>query len=257
VLALAISNSGAEGSGKIQDNSFLIEEAYNQEDGVVQHISAFQYSKKTRAWIFTFTQEWPVPKQKHQLSYTIPVMRTAGDPAETGFGDVALNYRYQLVMKDHLAVAPRFSVILPSGDYRKGLGKDAYGYQFNLPISVELSETWVTHLNAGATLTPGSREPGGAKADTMAYNAGASLIWLTSETFNVMLEAVVNSFESVMPDGSKQRGSTFFLNPGVRYAVNYPSGLQIVPGIAAPTGIGASHGDYGLFLYLSFEHPMF
>lgn len=184
-------------------------------------------------------------------------MRTAGDPAETGFGDVGLNYRYQLVLKDHLAVAPRFSVILPSGDYRKGLGTDAYGYQFNLPISVELSETWVTHLNAGATLTPGSRAPGGSKADTMASNAGASLIWLTSETFNVMLEAVVNSFESVMPDGSKQRGSTFFINPGVRYAINYPSGLQIVPGLAAPTGLGALHGDYGLFLYLSFEHPMF
>jgi hypothetical protein len=42
VLALGINNSGAEGAGKIQDNSFLIEEAYNQEDGVVQHISAFQ-----------------------------------------------------------------------------------------------------------------------------------------------------------------------------------------------------------------------
>ena len=29
-------------AGPIQDNSFLVEEAYNQEDGVVQHISFFE-----------------------------------------------------------------------------------------------------------------------------------------------------------------------------------------------------------------------
>ena len=58
---------------KIQDNSFLLEEAYNQEDGVIQHIQMFQYLKKSKDWFYTFTQEWPVPKQAHQLSYTIPV----------------------------------------------------------------------------------------------------------------------------------------------------------------------------------------
>ena len=36
----------------IQDNSFLVEEAYNQEDGVVQHISFFQYLPTT-GWAFT------------------------------------------------------------------------------------------------------------------------------------------------------------------------------------------------------------
>ena len=34
--------SMAEEVRKIQDNSFLLEEAYNQEDGVVQHIQTFQ-----------------------------------------------------------------------------------------------------------------------------------------------------------------------------------------------------------------------
>ena len=63
----------AEETKKIQDNSFLIEEAYNQEPGVVQHINTFMYLKKSKSWIYTFTQEWPVPKETHQLSYTIPV----------------------------------------------------------------------------------------------------------------------------------------------------------------------------------------
>ena len=41
---------------KIQDNSFLIEEAYNQEPGVIQHIQTFQYMKDG-TWGYTFTQE--------------------------------------------------------------------------------------------------------------------------------------------------------------------------------------------------------
>ncbi|HWH76104.1 MAG TPA: hypothetical protein VNT76_01990, partial [Candidatus Binatus sp.] len=46
----------------IEDNSFLIEEAYNQEAGVVQHIWNAIYTKSGRShgWNFSFTQEWPV-----------------------------------------------------------------------------------------------------------------------------------------------------------------------------------------------------
>jgi hypothetical protein len=41
----------------------------------------------------------------------------------------------------------------------------------------------------------------------------------------------------------------------VRAAFNFSSGLQIVPGIAAPLGAGSSSGEKGVFVYLSFEHP--
>jgi hypothetical protein len=45
------------------------------------------------------------------------------------------------------------------------------------------------------------------------------------------------------------------VNPGLRYAIDLPSGLQIVPGISMPIGIGPSEGEYGGLFYLSFEHP--
>ncbi|MGC2062280.1 MAG: hypothetical protein WA610_04830 [Thermodesulfovibrionales bacterium] len=257
VLLLLSGVSYAGESKKIQDNSFLIEEAYNQEAGVVQHIQTFQYLKKSKSWMYTFTQEWPVPKETHQLSYTIPVAHFHEDGSTTGLGDILLNYRYQLIMKDALAIAPRFSLILPTGSYKKGLGAGTVGYQANLPVSIELSDKFVTHWNAGATYTPHSRESGGAKANTMGYNLGASVIWLTSENFNVMTEAVWNSNQVVNPDGSKSRDKSFFVNPGVRYAINFPSGLQIVPGISFPVGIGPSKKEYGMLLYLSFEHPLF
>lgn len=46
-----------------------------------------------------------------------------------------------------------------------------------------------------------------------------------------------------------------FVSPGVRWAHDFDSGLQIVPGIAVPLGLGPSHADRAVFFYLSFEHP--
>lgn len=247
----------AEEVKKIQDNSFLLEEAYNQEDGVVQHIQMFQYFKKSKNWQYTFTQEWPVPKQANQFSYTIPVAHMSDPANASGIGDIALNYRYQAVFKDHIALSPRFSLILPTGDYKKGLGTDSVGLQVNIPLSVELSDKFVTHWNLGATYTPNSKEPGGAKVDTTGFNYGASLIYLATENFNLMIETAGTSGESVQPDGSKQQSSTFFINPGVRFAINLKSGLQIVPGFSIPIGVGPSKGEYGGLAYLSFEHKMF
>lgn len=54
----------------IEDNSFLIEEAYNQEQGVVQHIfnAAHISDSRRQGWSFNFTQEWPVFSSDHQFS---------------------------------------------------------------------------------------------------------------------------------------------------------------------------------------------
>lgn len=239
---------------QIQDNSFLIEEAYNQEAGVVQHINTFTLFDDSDEsgvgddWVYTFTQEWPAPSLRHQLSATLPYLRLTGSPdGDRGLGDVALNYRYQLVGsgKDAVAFSPRLSLLLPTGDEDQGRGAGALGYQVNLPLSVVLSPRAVTHVNVGATFTPGAKEPGGAEADLEVYNFGQSFIWLLKERVNLMLEMAMTSGDD----------ESFFVNPGVRWAHDLPSGLQIVPGIAFPIGVGPSQGERAVFLYVSFEHP--
>lgn len=241
---------------KIQDNSFLVEEAYNQEAGVVQHIQSFQYMKGDK-WLYTFTQEWPVPKETHQFSYTIPMTKLEAPDRNTGLGDILLNYRYQAVLKEHIAASPRFSLVLPTGDSKKGLGTGTVGYQVNLPVSVELSDKFVTHWNLGWTFTPNSKNDAGEKADTLATNYGASLIYLATENFNLMLEAAGSAGQKVVGQGVTASDNTLFINPGMRFAINCRSGLQIVPGISFPIGIGPSKGEYGALAYLSFEHPLF
>jgi hypothetical protein len=240
----------------IQDNSFLIEEAYNQEASVVQHISTFARESGSQAWAYTFTQEWPLFSQRHQLSFTLPVISN-GRSQGNGIGDVAINYRYQLAdgKGSGILAAPRFSVILPSGDERRDRGAGGLGVQINLPLTIEHSEHVATHWNAGGTLTPSARNAAGDEATTRSYFLGASAIWLPLSTLNFMLEAAWARNEAVAGPNERVGEKSFFLSPGVRGAINFASGLQIVPGLAFPIGIGPSRGDRMIFLYLSFEHP--
>jgi hypothetical protein len=240
-------------SGPIQDNSFLIEEAYNQEPGVIQHINTFARSRGG-AWGYSFTEEWPVLGQTHQASVTFTAVGPEGVSA--GVGDLALNYRLQAIGSGdtRVAFAPRLTMLLPTGDSSRGLGSGGAGVQVNLPLSVVLAERLVTHLNVGGTYVPSARDVTGEKGASTTFAGGPSLIWLAHPNFNVMLEAVYTTTGIALPAGT-QRAETFTINPGLRGAINFASGLQIVPGVAVPIGVGPSRGERGLFFYLSFEHP--
>jgi hypothetical protein len=244
--------------GPIQDNSFLIEEAYNQETGVVQHISTFTRYQESKDWIYTFTQEWPIGSIQHQLSFTLPWQRfgTSLD-GKQAFGDVALNYRYQLLGDGNakVALSPRVSVLLPTGDEKKGFGRGATGLQLALPMSVALSDAFVAHTNVGLTLTPKAKNTFGEKANTQDVSLGQSLIWLAHPRFNVMLEYVHTQAQAVVGPDPTEKATATYLSPGIRWSYNFPSGLQIVPGLAMPIGVGASRGEKAIFLYVSFEHP--
>ena len=258
IAPLAHAQASSPSEPGIQDNSFLVEEAYNQEFGVVQHINSFSYLADSKDWVYSFTQEWPVPGIRHQLSYTLTALRPGSFSSQgPGFGDVVLNYRYQLVGTGdtRVAVAPRFSLILPSGNSNRAQGAGATGYQTNLPASVVLNRRFVTHWNAGATFIPHARNAAAERASVVAYNLGQSVIWQTTPRFNVMLETFFLRGQGIVAPGKTEWSTTLFVNPGIRWAYNFKNGLQIVPGIAMPIGIGPSYGEKGVFLYLSFEHP--
>ena len=202
----------------IQDNSFLMEEAYNQEEGVVQHINTVQ-RMRGGAWVATFTQEYPVPRQAHQLSYTIPYERSGEAGAPAGLGDVALNYRYQLAGSGEttFACAPRFTLLLPTGNEKKGLGSGGTGVQVAVAASTVLSSEFVTHTNLGGTYTWSARNARGEKADTRGHNAGQSLVWTVSPVFNVLVETVWSREQEVVAPGRARGSNSFFISPGIRW----------------------------------------
>ncbi len=238
-LAAALSLAAAPSSAQtehIADNSFLVEEAYNQEPGVVQHVGTYSRLEGGRAWDFGFTQEWPFRSMRHQLSYFVPVLRADG--AGTGLGDLQLNYRYQLVGDGEtpLHVAPRFSLLLPTGSEEAGRGGGSVEVQAGVPVSYVVSDALAAHWNGSLAL-------GGESGDLEA-GLGASAILRVHRSVNLMLETVWDSADD----------DVVLLNPGVRWAFDFAGGLQVVPGVAYTFALGADDAD-ALFLYLSFEHP--
>ena len=243
----------------IEDNSFFIEEAYNQETGVIQHISNGVYFRQPqRNIIYTFTEEWPLKSITHQISFTVPY-GFLNQNTVRGIGDVILNYRYQMLTKeDWAASSPRLSLIFPTGNEGQGLGLGSAGVQVNLPFSKRISNEFVTHVNAGFTLLPRINValPNGEseKKSLSSYNIGASVIWLVKSNFNVMFEYLTNFNGEVDTLGEISHSTETILSPGFRVAIDIGS-LQVVPGFALPFSFTKDEMRVGSFFYLSFEHP--
>ncbi len=251
----------------IADNSFLIEEAYNQEPGVVQHIfnAVYTHDPIRHGWTFSFTQEWPVPAQEHQLSYTIPSSHIwdSGE-CQCGIGDIILNYRYQALEEGERqpAFAPRFSLILPTGDRRRGTGDGVVGYQWSLPFSKKVASRLAVHANLGLTYLPHVRSPLSSgelsqPRSLVSYNLGASAIFALLPRLHLLLEWVSNFEHNITDVGNTVRVFNPVISPGFRTAVVNEENLQVVIGAAMPIGLNRNADNYGAFLYFSVEHRLF
>lgn len=189
--------------------------------------------------------------------YTISALKAEenGDP---GFGDLLLNYRYQILGDGEakLAVAPRVTLIVPSGSTKNSTGYGGTGVQSTVPARLVLRRHLVSHYDLGGTWVPRAQDAAKDKAASYGYNAAGSLIWLAHPQFNAMFETSWTSSHLVSRPHGTDAQKTLWLAPGARFAFNFRSGLQIVPGVAYVAGVGPSDGDRGVFVYLSLEHPM-
>lgn len=247
----------------IEDNSFFVEEAFNQSAGVIQFISTCYIDNfSSRNVAYSFTQEIPIKDVKHQFSYSINYFSMLSQtPGLYGLGDLMLNYRYELKGKDDWAlITPRFSLILPTGDFRKGLGDGAWGSQFNLPVTKMLSNKLVFHYNTGFTFLKDAKfafSDAAAGEDVKrkhltGINVGASLIWMPVSKVNFMFEYVSNINDSFNEAGEVHKSHQLIFNPGLRYAFDLGK-CQIVPGISLPVSVEGLSRQSGAFIYLSIE----
>jgi hypothetical protein len=235
---------------EIVDNSFFVEEAFNQDRGVFQNI--FSWSRDGSGdWIASFTQEWPAPNVTHQLSYTIPFV---GGATATHFGGVLLNYRMQVFgeRQRRPAFSPRFSVILPTG--RDIDETDRPGVQFNLPFSKQFGDFYV-HLNAGATWLHGVSAGETSRANLTSPVYAGSVIWHTRPYLNLMLESVLTMQDTVIDEDSTSAQRIATIAPGIRGGWTIGD-RQVVLGGAVPITFAESEPRSTAFLvYFSYELP--
>ena len=234
---------------EITDNSFLVEEAFNQEPGIFQNI--LTVSRPNRGvWETGFTQEWPVVSQKHQLSFTIPY--TSTDSA-AGVGDAYVHYRLQVFdgSDARTAFSPRVSLVVPSGSTSTGLGNGSLGWEFNLPFSRQVGDVFY-HWNAGMTHLP-SAQIDGVDYNLITPRVAGSAIWRVRPMFNLMFESVVEWEEGVV-DGQTARDTIVTLLPGFRTGWNVGES-QVIVGAGVPLTRRGAGDSTGLFLYFSYELP--
>lgn len=227
---------------EIADNSFLVEEAFNQEAGIFQNILLIQ-RPAPRVWSFEFTQEWPLGGERHQLSYTVPLVAikaSGADSYDVDRGTIGLHYRLQLLSEvdGQPAVSPRLSLLIP--DFPESDAQ--FGIQLNLPASKQFSDFYV-HANAGYTIEGIASEPGAAGR----ASAAGSLIYRALPMVHLMLESVFRAEEY----GSAH---SLLISPGFRAGWNVGN-RQWVLGAAVPIGVLEQDESAAFLLYVSYELP--
>ncbi len=234
---------------EILDNSFLVEEAFNQEAGIFQNVLNVVRSDGGN-WDLAFTQEWPVFGQRHQASYTLLYASTGGG---YGFGDVMLHYRLQALSERAgvPAFSPRISLIAPTGSVSKGLGNGSLGWQVNLPFSKQIRDVYL-HWNAGFTHTPNA-ETGGSTHNLATPHVAASAIVRLRPMLNLMFESIA-AWEALVEDGRGSHMPVVTLSPGLRGGWNIGD-TQTILGLSLPLTMSDGDVSVGAFGYLSYELP--
>jgi len=242
---------------EIVDNSFLVEEAYNQEAGIFQNIFGALRNEGGQ-WAATFTQEWPAPGVRHQLSYAL----VFDNEGRGSMGDVAINYRYQLRTGEGggTALSPRVSLLLRARR-EHSLEAARVGMELNLPASRQFGNIFL-HGNAGVRMYPqveSSVFPSPvelqAPHDVALVNPflAGSAILRVKPMLNLMFESVVLFEEHIVGRARTARDTTVILSPGARFGWNLGD-HQLILGAAVPITF-ADETDAGVLLYFSYELP--
>lgn len=260
-LAAQVGPGGvAKWSEVLQDNSFLVNEAYNQDPDQVQHVLTGWYFPNPSVWVLTFDDQWPVAGQKHQMDLYVP-FGTQGAIDPHGFGDIQIGYQYQAKLQGEgssFSFAPGVKLSLPTGSWTKGLGFGCPGVVLGLPFSKRLSEHVEVHLNLGGSWYPNAKtlDDTGAtvKGSLSTLSEGASIVIHVNPTLNLSLELVGAQAEALGERRRKLWGDTVFLSPGLAHAINFKSGAQLTLGASVPFGLNRQSPSSSLFLYVSLEH---
>ena len=235
---------------RIADNSFFVEEAFNQEGGIFQNI--FGAVRSGGTWAAAFTQEWPVGSQAHQISYTLAWLDTG---SEVGFADTLINYRYQALVEGpgRPAFSPRISLVLPTGRFEDALGSGSPGLQANLPFSKQTGDMY-WHWNAGLTWLPAADTEDADQTQSLTSPfLAASGIYRLRPMLHLMLEGVINWEQSAAVAGPS-RETFVTMSPGARGGWNLGD-RQLIVGVAAPITWGGDATEAGGFVYVSYELP--
>lgn len=249
-LVFLFAPGGASQEFPLRDNSFLIEEAFNQEPGKVQtKLRFFRVEEDTELRI---GQEWPLGGQRHQLSFTLP-FRANTEEELFRLTDVRLTYGLQAQEEGpgRPAFAPRLTAILPTAEEEDREGQGTPGIELLLPFSKQVGGTYL-HANLGMTHRFGV--DAGLDKERLLFTpfVGGSAVLRVTRGLDLLLETRADFQEQATGQGGADRETKWLLNPGVRFGREFGDNL-LVAGAAAPLGLAGPLREVGFFGYISYE----
>jgi len=233
----------------LEGNSFLVEEAYNMDEG---HLAQTATMRRDRGgdWMLVSSQDWALGSSRHQGGFAFAYGRQQGPGSSAGAGDTALNYRFQLADGDEgPALTPRLTVSWPTGSPERGLGTGGVGLAVNLPASKRWGDWGATHLNLGGGYTPGGRDGSGATMASSFLAAGGSVAWAPRGEINLLLETL---FTRSWAAGAAS--DSLVVSPGVRAGTTLGA-VKVVAGLSAPLGVLPADRRLAVIGYLSIDLP--
>ena len=186
-----------------------------------------------------------------------------------GIGDILLNYRYQALEEGEVkpAFAPRFSLILPTGNRDAARAMAWSAINGRLPFSKKLGPRFAPNANFGVNLScPRVRSAWAAARGTLSPRH--SLV-----TYNVGAQRDIRAIAAVSPDArvdwrAPRKASMMRARPGGHSCRHCLPGFRDGGGergeIAGrrrrwrcPIGLNHKADNHGAFLYFSIEHNLF
>jgi hypothetical protein len=253
------------GQPRIEDNSMFLEEAFNQEKGIIQHINNLVVpSTEEDEMEYSYSEEIHITRRSQfSFSLHIPIERSIGNTeTASGLGDTYFSYRYTIMDKyDPVMIIPRITLIVPTGDAQQSLGDGAWGSQLAVAVTKRLHRKLVTHFNVSYTLLSGAERYFYDESVLVAHRTrnlsqksiGVSGVYLAGKSINFFVEALATRDEDISSNGKIVAETSFVLNPAFRFGFDIGS-AQIVPGFGLPFFFQQDERQStGLFFYLSLE----
>lgn len=262
----------AEDKGEGQDFIFLAESAYTEQKGCWQIGIGSEYHshkntiegderKKESLWIWTTELEYGL-EDWLQFEVEIPfgsLDRKTIEDGETsrlrkaGIMDVESCLRIRLFKEDSEdffspTVSTSFSVTWPSGNWRRGLGTDTYGFGWGLSLSKTMGD-WAYHIGAELELANDTREAGETgKSDATELEITGAIAFSVDEKLSIICELLAE-FERERSTTHEEHGTELTINPGVVYEL----AKDFEGGISVPLGLNSQSYDWGIIAKIQYE----
>lgn len=185
-----------------------------------------------------------------------------GEPffGKSHLGDSRVEFWYAFTEEDENtpAISGALQLTLPTGDYKKGIGDERFGYGGSLAITKDFGK-WVLYGDVGYNLTPGAKIRWSDRRDSShhdlhGFSYGVGALYKLPDTWRFSVELAGKTAQEIELD-STDWITQLAVIPGLRRGVSLGSMGELEYGVGFPIGLTDDSEDWGVLVKLDWAIP--